>query len=224
MTATLDTPVKTTSTRRPKRYVWMIALAVVLAAGSVLITSIYFPLDPAKSNVPTRNDLHFAFLVLHIFSGGLAMALGMLQFVPWLRKRHRVHRYIGRAYFYAGVFPSAVFGLVSAVLSTKGVTSAIPLSLLSLVWFYTGLQGLKAARQRKFAVHREWMIRNFALTTTAITSRLAAIPVVILFQPSDPAAMELFIHDLTVLLHWTPPVLHLIAAEWYIQRHKVVRA
>jgi len=44
-------------------------------------------------------------------------------------------------------------------------------ALLNVLWIWTGVMGYRAARRRRYAEHRRWMIRNFALTLGAIASR-----------------------------------------------------
>jgi uncharacterized membrane protein len=225
VTATISTPTTPAppSLPKPKRrrgyHTWLVLLAIVATAMTVSMVSVYLPLDPLQSRLETRNQFHWVVLLSHLFTAAIALVTGVLQFWPWLRTRHRkVHRIVGRTYLFAGVLPSAVFGVGSATMAVIGMPSAVPLTILSLLWFITGVQGFRAARDRRFTEHREWMIRNFALTATAITGRIVAVPLVIFFEPADAAARVVFDHDLTSLLNWGAFTVHLLVAEWYITR------
>ena len=43
---------------------------------------------------------------------------------------------------------------------------------LALAWLYTGWKAYSAIRAGDVASHRAWMLRNFALTTAAVTLRI----------------------------------------------------
>ena len=80
-------------------------------------------------------------------------------------------------------------------------------ALLALAWLASGLLAYVAARQRDFAAHRRWMIRNFALSFAAITLRLYLPPVFVFGLPFAPA------YALIAWLCWVP---NLLFAQWWI--------
>nr|WP_206067943.1 DUF2306 domain-containing protein [Nonomuraea sp. FMUSA5-5] len=108
------------------------------------------------------------------------MVLGPLQFVPAVRARRRVHRVIGRCYLLAGVLPSALAAVPVALLSGRLVTQ-VGLTVPAVLWLVTGWLAYRAAVRRDFARHREWMMRNYALTFLAVTSRIV-VPLLLLSQ------------------------------------------
>ena len=59
-----------------------------------------------------------------------------------------------------------------AARSAAGPVASAGFALLAIAWIYTPGEGLFAALTGRFAVHRRWMIRSFALTLAAVTLRL----------------------------------------------------
>lgn len=118
----------------------------------------------------------FGWLVPHGLMGALALASGVLQFSARLRARMpAVHRLIGRLYV-VGVFIAA---LISLRITT--VHNELPLRLTVYVqatlWMLATGIAFYCIRKRRFAEHREWMIRSYAITLIFLTSRvLDAIP------------------------------------------------
>ncbi|WP_410670479.1 DUF2306 domain-containing protein [Amycolatopsis sp. cmx-4-68] len=160
------------------RKAWlMFAVAIVFAA---VLTYPYLSLDVADSRLDVRDGVQYAVLVAHIFTAAVALVLGPLQFLPKVRARRRLHRTLGRTYLLAGVLPSALTTIPVALWSGRPVTQ-IGLTTAAVLWLVTGGLAYRAARRRDFAAHRAWMMRNYALTFLAVTSRVL-VPVFLLAQ------------------------------------------
>jgi Predicted membrane protein (DUF2306) len=137
----------------------------------------YWSGDPALLPFELRvNLLHNppAF-VLHTTFGGLALLLAPWQFVSRLRQRWpRVQRWIGRVYVGcclisgSAAYPVA-FGTIAGPIATAGF------SLMATAWLVTTAVAFGAAWRRKFALHRRWMVRSFALSLSAVTLRVALL-------------------------------------------------
>ncbi len=81
---------------------------------------------------------------------------------------------------------------------------------IGVLLFFSGLQAYRMARKRDIPAHRNWMIRNFALSVAAVTLRFY-LPLMIFmlhwsFRPS---------YITVAWLCWVP---NLLVAEWLIQR------
>lgn len=197
-------------------------LLLILAAvfGAVLVTP-YLTFDIDDSRLYVGGGAHYYLLVTHIFTALVALVLGPLQFVPAVRARRRVHRAIGRSYLLAGVLPSALAGIPVALLSGRLITQ-IGLVIPAVLWLVTGWLALRAARSRDFARHREWMMRNYALTFLAVSSRilvplilLAQIPFSDTVEAGSIAAGAQSVIPIGQVLGW---VVNLIVAEIMIRR------
>ncbi|MEV4456577.1 DUF2306 domain-containing protein [Microbispora sp. NPDC049633] len=51
----------------------------------------------------------------------------------------------------------------------------------AVLWLITGGLAYRAARRRDFTAHRDWMMRNYALTFLAVTARIL-VPLLLLVQ------------------------------------------
>jgi hypothetical protein len=160
------------------RWAWL--LVVVAVGFGLALTYPYLSLDSADSRIAVRDDLRYAVLVAHIFPAAIALGLGPLQFVPRIRARRRIHRTLGRIYLFAGVLPSALAAIPVAIWSGRLLTQ-IGLITAAVLWLITGGLAYRAARRRDFTGHRAWMMRNYALTFLAVTSRIL-VPLLLLVQ------------------------------------------
>ena len=82
-------------------------------------------------------------------------------------------------------------------------------TILALVWLLTSLLAFVRARQRRFASHRAWMVRNYSLTFAAATVRLVGLPLLVLTRNPVVAITCTF---------WSW-ILNLAVGEWVI-RHR----
>jgi hypothetical protein len=146
--------------------------------------------------------------VLHTTFGGLALLLAPWQFVSRLRQRWpRLHRWIGRVYvgccLISGLatYPVA-FGTIAGPIATAGF------SLMATAWLVTTAVAFGAAWRRKFAAHRRWMVRSFALSLSAVTLR-----VVLLIPIYWPVPFMPFYRS-TSWLSW---IVNLVLAELWLR-------
>ena len=156
-----------------------VMLAVATVVGAVLVSP-YLPLDADASRVDVGGGPHYALLVTHVFTALVALVLGPVQFLPGLRARRRIHRVVGRLYLLAGVVPSALAAVPVALLSGRPVTQ-VGLTVPAVLWLVTAALAYRAIRRGDVARHREWMMRNYALTFLAVTSRVL-VPLLLLAQ------------------------------------------
>jgi uncharacterized membrane protein YozB (DUF420 family) len=211
--------------RRRRGRPWaLLVLGVACAAALIYLLTAYIPPEMARSRVPETDTFAYVLLVAHIFTASVALIAGPLQFWPWLRRHRKAHRWIGRAYLFAGVFPSAVISIpVSVQTPSFGVSSQLATGMFSVVWFGTAYAAYRAARRRRYADHRQWMIRNFALTFGKVTNTLLQAPVYLLVAAQDGSIgrgddATLITHDIAGTTSWLAFVLNLLIVEWYVQR------
>ena len=196
--------------------------ALVCVVFLVLELPAYLGLDPARSRIPVRDDypLHYPLLWAHIMFGSVALLTACLQIWPWLRRtRPRVHRWSGRAYLFGGVLPGGIVVLGVAPVSSTGFASAVGNTFLAVLWLATSIAGWRAARQRRYADHRAWMIRSVALTFSIVVNRFWVVVYVVLLMVIDPADPELIPHAATASV-WTSWIVNLLIAEWWILRSR----
>ena len=198
---------------------------VVAAAFLAVELPAYIHLDPASSRIPLRPDypLHYALLVAHIGFGSIALLTACLQIWPWLRSHHpRVHRWSGRTYLFAGVFPGSIVVLGVAPVSSTGFVSATGNTFLAVLWLSTSIAGYRAARDRRYADHRAWTIRSVALTFSIVLNRVWLVIYLVALAPLLGSLYGYGQTALTVAAAgasvWTSWVVSLLAVEWWLLR------
>ncbi|GAA1991024.1 DUF2306 domain-containing protein [Amycolatopsis minnesotensis] len=189
------------------------------------MVSAYLPPDLATSRVDVHGDpVRYWLLAGHIGFGTIATVAGLAQFWPWLRRtRPRAHRWAGRVYFFAGVFPAMVLTVPVVLASESGMSNVSALATMLVMWAITGVAGLRAARSRRFSDHRAWMIRNYAVTVSVHASRLwgAVVIPLVLLQADGPAYQgdtRAIIHDIAGAGAWLGLFVNLAVVEWYLRR------
>ncbi len=185
----------------------------------------YLGLDPAQARLPMPSDVPWFYpaLVAHIGFGSIALLTATMQIWPWLRRTHpAVHRWSGRAYLALGVLPGGLAALSVAPFTVSGgPTGQVANSLLALLWLATAVAGYRAARARRYAEHREWMIRSVALAFSIVANRPWSIICIAVFAPGaitggpvDPVALS---HAAGVSA-WLSWVVNLLVVEYWLHR------
>jgi hypothetical protein len=154
-------------------------------------------------------SVHRLGIMTHVVAAGLALLLGPWQFISALRRRSpRLHRQIGTAYLALGVLPGGAAGFYMSWLAFGGMVSHTGFALGSLLWLATGVLAFTAAKARRFEAHRDWMIRNFALTFAAVTLRV---------QLGSCFGAGLRFEDFYPILAWSSWIPNLIVAELIVR-------
>ena len=146
---------------------------------------------------------------VHFGVGGFVLLIGPFQFLPRLRaKRPQIHRWTGRLYV-AGCLASGVAALVLATHTITGGIATAGFSLLAIFWIISTSLAFVMALKGKFAEHRRWMIRSYALTLAAVTLRLYLPSSMALDIPFETA------YPIISFACWVP---NAVFAEWLLRR------
>ncbi|WIV62066.1 DUF2306 domain-containing protein [Amycolatopsis nalaikhensis] len=198
----------------------MAPLALIVAVFLAYSVPPYLTLDPARSRVPAPAGFaaHYWFLVAHITFGTIAIVGVILQIWPWLRRTHPVvHRRVGRVYVFAGALPSAVMaGIIGAVSPFGPVVGALDV-VAALLWLGFTLAGWRAIRQRRYADHRKWMVRSFAMTMNTLMSRALSPIAFLLVMPRVEDKEELILTAGTLSAVLSVLSL-LLLSQWWLDR------
>jgi uncharacterized membrane protein YozB (DUF420 family) len=204
-------------------------LAAVVVVFLVFSLPRYLRFDPAQSLVPQPPSLgvaHFWILVPHVLFGGVALSTAVVQIWPWFRRRFPLaHRRIGRVYVFGGVLPAGLAALTIGAFTPFGPVTRASDVVLATLWLAVTMMGWRTARQRRFAEHRRWMIRSFALTASIITNRIwgAVLGIALHDQIAttfhgDEGLFAWTVSAFAAWLGWTVP---LLIAEWWLERDRV---
>lgn len=192
---------------------WSLVAIAAIAIGLYAVPP-YATLDPLWSRIPLNEVFtsHMLWLSIHAIPSGLALIIGPFQFMPALRNRWpKAHRLTGRAYLGCVVLGS-IAAISATFMTTAGFAAQVGFSLLIMGWLFSAWHAYRAARERRFADHRIWMIRNYALTFAAVLLRVFLLAGMGARQlvPSIPFD-QLYTSSL-----WSAILASSLVAEWFI--------
>lgn len=151
----------------------------------------------------------------HVILGGIYLALAPLQFVQRIRNCWLgYHRWAGRLLVSIGLVIGATALFMGLVFPTAGWPQSIVNSLFGLLFLAALVLGFVHVRAGRIALHREWMIRTFAIGLAIATTRLISVPTIIwLGEPTEQQAALIVLGSFTASF-----ILHAGFAEWWIRR------
>jgi len=157
-----------TLTRAPNYLMLFLSFVVALVSYRFVVLG----LSTAYPNTPGHIQAHWLAFSLHVTAAPIALVVGAAQLFPNVRaKRPVLHRWAGRLYG-VSVLVAGLPGFIVAIGAAGGLSAQLGFGVLSILWIVTTVQGVRFARARRFARHRRWMARSFALTFAAVTLRL----------------------------------------------------
>jgi uncharacterized membrane protein len=192
----------------------------IFAAYAVLCVACFLMLRTITGYMVFRDDVQFlAFkqqvvhnviwktaFYIHVFSAVIALLAGFTQFSKEiLSENPKLHRLIGKIYVANILFINFPAGLVMGVYANGGFFGRTAFLLLDGLWFYFTLKAFTSAKSRRFVDHKNYMIRSYALTFSAITLRTWNL---ILSNTTDISR-----DDLYVINSWLGFVPNLMIAE-----------
>ena len=217
---------KTNSFKKQLPWGLMAFLAIGVALAAIAPYATFNPdnFNNATSRFANETPLRLAGLYVHAFAGGIALIIGPFQFLSRLRaRRPTLHRWMGRIYL-LGILFSGLAAFLIAPGMISGLVGEIGLLLLATLWLWTGWNAYRNIRAGNKEIHREWMIRNYALTFSAVTLRLwlgiligTQIPFLETKYANDFDALFVEVYRVVMWLAWVP---NLIVAEMIVQRRR----
>ena len=191
---------------------WRLAIMLLIVEIAIVSALRYVVGTEAPPPPITANPFAHPFLVVHVVAAMIALLVGPLQFVRRVRSRWPAfHRATGKLYV-AAILVGSPCGFVLALGTTSGplaATGFATVAVLSTVftWF-----GWRAAVNRQFAEHREWMLRSWAMTSAAITLRL--------YLPFAGLVLGLPFYTAYPVIAWLSWLTNLAIVEYWIRRSR----
>ena len=204
------------------RFLWtaVIFLAFIgLAVATRRTTVLFNPGAVSTRNNPAAGlDAHFAdhrtLTLAHVLPAMLFMLLGPLQFVRSLRSKYpQIHRWSGRIFLTASD-AVGVTGLRMAFGKTiGGIDEKAAITLFGTFFLIALAKALWHALRREFPLHREWMIRGYAIGLAVATIRpiMATFFAAAVMRGHAPEPKEFF-----GTAFWIGFTLQMMAAEAWI--------
>lgn len=155
------------------------AVLVALAAGSAVITTAsleYFgeelaPFILEKLPLPLE-DVWIRALQLHVVAAAICLpACLLLSLSVVIRRTPRFHRWLGRVTGVLVLLALVPSGLYLSWFAKGGLLSTLGFALSGAIVAVAMVQGVRAARARRFLVHRRWVLHVLAQLSVAVTSR-----------------------------------------------------
>ncbi|MBH8557948.1 DUF2306 domain-containing protein [Hymenobacter negativus] len=157
----------------------LVALVIAAFAGLMLTKTLpYYTFEKGIHFLTTKSDetndspvFRLGFYV-HITTSLLVLVAGLLQFMPVLARRGPgLHRQLGKFYVVGILALAAPSGLILAYFANGGLAAQVGFTLQCLVWWLCTWKAYRAARQRQWSLHVDWMLRSFAVTLAALALR-----------------------------------------------------
>jgi uncharacterized membrane protein len=182
--------------------------ALIVSATAVGLWSLRYllPSQPQAIHFENFTDRHTAFTAHAVFAS-IALLVGPWQFLPILFRRRRLHRLLGWIYVSA-VALGWLASLPLALHAHTGATASAGFQALGVVWLTCTLLAFLDARAGRIVEHRRWMIRSYALTTSAITLRLYIVGSAVLHIPLGQS------YPYIAWLCWIP---NAIVGQWLVK-------
>ncbi|MBL8551921.1 MAG: DUF2306 domain-containing protein [Hyphomonadaceae bacterium] len=187
-----------------RRGVALIALAVLSA--SVIWWLIALPvLGGQKAAAHAR---HYPHVYAHALGGTGMLFLGAAAlYVGLTRRFFRWHRWIGGLYLGLGAL-GAGMGLALSIMSPHPLPGVgVATGVLALAWLAVAAMAWRAAHNKRFDSHREWMVRSYVLTWTFVFCRM------VMQMPAAIAASP----DVIVAIIWASWITPLLGCEIALQ-------
>ena len=162
---------------------WMLAVTVGLLAsigvGASAVHYLQEPYNPGFLDFPT-------IVALHVILGGVYLTLAPFQFVKGIRSRHLTyHRWTGRLLVAIGVVVGVTALFMGLVIPKAGWPERVVIGFFGGLFLIALVKGFLHVRAGRVALHREWMIRAFAVGLAIATARLIFFPA-LLITTADP--------------------------------------
>lgn len=156
---------------------------------------------------------------IHVYASMWVLLAGFTQFSRrFLKTNPRLHRILGYIYVVNVLFITGPAGLVMGFYANGGDLSRIAFVLLAIFWMYFTAMALIKARQKDFKAHKNFMIRSYALTLSALTLRAWKYLITNAYHIDSSLVFPPM--DVYRIVAWVGWVGNLIVAEYLIKKQK----
>ena len=195
--------------RQGMRWTMFVAVGFLALVGVGASAAHYLqaPYNPGFLEFPVAT-------ALHVILGGVYLTLAPFQFAKRIRSRHLgYHRWAGRVLVAIGLLVGAAGVFMAVVIPAAGWSERVVVGSFGLLFLLALGKGFLHVRAGRVAMHREWMIRAFAIALAIATTRLISIPALLIVGVhTDGQVATLVIVSFTVAF-----IVHALLAEAWIR-------
>ncbi len=201
------------------RILWTATILLAAIGVAVVIRRLWLLPEGPSAGFDSGFARHPLLTRVHIVPGLLFMILGPLQFVRRLRVRYpRFHRWSGRVFMVVGLVVGVSALVMAPQLAIGGVNETAATLLFGTIFLVSLIKAYLHIRRRNVALHREWMIRAFAIGLAVATIR----PIVGIFFATSRIT-HLTPHDFFGTAFWLGFTVQSIMAEIWINYTRPAR-
>ncbi len=202
------------------RFVINALLLATLAFFVFLMARITLPYIPYNTDVGFLQikqdyidiDVWRTAFFVHVYMSIWVLLAGFTQFSKRLRNSYpALHRGLGYIYAVDVLFITGPAGLIMGIYANGGITSKVSFVTLAVLWITCTAIAVKKAKAGDYDAHRDFMIRSYALTLSALTLRA--------WKWSINNSVELPPMDVYRTVAWLGWVPNIIVAELIIRRN-----
>ncbi len=188
-------------------------LVAFLAITGVGASIFYFLREPTNSKFLDYPNI----TLLHVIPGGIYLGLAPFQFLGRIRSRWLgYHRLAGRFLASIGLVVGVAAVFLALVIPFSGRWEQVINGFFGTLFIISLVKGVMYIRAGQIDLHREWMIRAFAIGLGIATMRLLFIPALIIV--GDPTHSQ--IETLSIASFSVAFCLHSSFAEYWIRRSR----
>jgi hypothetical protein len=192
--------------RRGARAIAALFVAALLAAAPIWWL---FALPVLSGTKLPQHPGHVPILLAHAMGGTFMLGAGALAlYVGWTKRWRRWHKGIGHSYLGVGGVGALAGLFLSLNPPHPPFSVGVATGALAVTWLAFAAMALRAAVNRRFDSHREWVIRSYVVTWTFVGCRIAQ---------NVPVFAHLGEEGITaaIWLYWVAPVLICeVALQW----------
>ncbi|MBL4569393.1 MAG: DUF2306 domain-containing protein [Flavobacteriaceae bacterium] len=150
----------------------------------------------------------------HIIFGGIALAIGWIQFnEKWRNRKIDLHRKIGKIYIIC-VLISGICGVYIGYFATGGIISSVGFMALGVTWLSTTIGSFIAIKNGNIYRHQVLMTYSYAACFAAVTLRIWLPLLIVTIGEFIPA------YRTVAYLCWIP---NIIVAYFIVRRIKIIK-
>jgi uncharacterized membrane protein len=157
-----------------------VLLYFLLSAGTLLMLRTILLYTSFKTDVAflaqkqdyLSNKVWLAAFYTHVFTSIFTLVAGFTQFSKDILKRNsKTHKLVGKLYVLVVLCINVPAGFIMAIYANGLWPSKLAFMLLDILWAWFTYKAWIEAKHKNFKLHKQFMIRSYALTLAALTLR-----------------------------------------------------